>query len=209
MLVAFCSNGRKAGKGAAADYVQEWCAAQSITCHRDAFAIRMKLLVAATLGWVHETEGLTNDYIAELVAEVDAFKLGGGVRVWVDAPDKTDGVIPIPGRDFIINLAGDSDSSGARGLFGAEFWTNLVLPYNWVPTADCTVITDLRFPVEANRVTESGGVVIEIQRDNAEGGRSEALLDPLYIDATIENNDSLDQLRERVFTMMDGLAAGR
>jgi len=194
MIVAFHAEGRRSGKDTAGEFVREWAELRGLSYLRIAFADKMKLLVAETLGIQGTDE--------ERVVAIDAFKLGGRVLWWREPPyEEPDDAIS--GREFIINLAGDSDTDGARGLFGANFWVDQALP----PTgnqfgADVIAITDLRFEVEAQRVRQLGGVVVKIERNDVEGGRSEQGISPNLIDVRIDNNGTLEEFRVRIYSLM-------
>lgn len=189
ILISFCANGRRAGKDTAANYVEEWCGIYGLSCARLAFADSGKQLIAKSLA----IEGLPS---------VDRFKEDGGISVETSEGNGHH----LTGRDFIINLL-----NGARDLFGDDFWTDVILPPVWLPTADVTVITDLRFPSETDRILSLGGRIYEIYRDTAEDGQSEGELlwagDRARIWKRLLNNGSLDDLRTLVFSQMTGLVA--
>lgn len=197
MLIAFCGNGRKSGKDAAADFVQEYCVEHELTFQRLAFADQVKLLAARALGyddgWPDEVQ----------IRAMDEFKADGRLLWWreqpYEQPEDT-----ATGRDFIIRLA-----EGAKHLYGDEFWVDQILPLGWQETTDHTVITDLRFSEEANRVAEARGIVVQIIRPGAEDGRSEGQLSDLYIDGYLNNDRDLNYLRRSVYAMMDSLEVER
>lgn len=162
----------------------------------------MKLLIARTLGIAapHGTRAFSD---SELINIIDAFKFGGRVDIYLDTREPGPGLYDsISGRDFIINLAGDSDTTGARGLFGANFWVDQCLsPYDNYPHDVVIGITDLRFDIEADRVHALGGAVVKINRDSSEGGRSEQGIDPTNVDYVIDNNKFLDDLHVAVWNV--------
>lgn len=207
MLIGFMGNGRHCGKDLAADFVAEYCEAHGLSFKREAFADRPKLLVAEVLGITGTDE--------ERIAQVNTFKLHGQLVYWLmrpgpPNPDDDEGApnSALTGREFIDNLCGQGLENGARKLFGDTFWVDQVLPYGWTETADFTVITDVRFPPEANRITECKGLVVCVSRPGAEDGVAENLLNSaLYADGAIENNGTPDDLRAKVFRMMDSFTA--
>lgn len=192
MLIAFCGNGRYAGKNTAAGFVQEWCDIHGYPYYEKAFASAGKELIAKSL----ELEG-------DPVKVVDRFKVDGSLSVECSEGEGHH----IIGRDYIINIL-----EGMRDLFGSDFWTDVILPLP--PFADplinkgVTVITDLRFPAEAERVIALGGHVIEIHRESAEAGTSEGVMaeSDLYKDIpSLDNNGTPEALRAQIFGLMTGL----
>lgn len=65
-----------------------------------------------------------------------------------------------------------------------------------------TVVTDLRFVNEAKYIKSQGGIVVKIVRPNAETTKhkhiSENGFDEAFIDITIMNDGTLDQLKDKV-----------
>jgi hypothetical protein len=191
LLIAFCGNGRYAGKNTAAGFVQEWCDINGFPYFEKAFASAGKELIAKSLG----LEG-------NPVEVVDRFKMDGGLSV-----EHSEGEgHHILGRDYIINVL-----EGVRDLFGSDFWTDAILPAFPDPLViakGVTVITDLRFPTEAERVIALKGYIVEIHRDSAEPGKSEGVLaeSDLYKDIpSLDNNGTLEALRAQIFGLMTGL----
>lgn len=201
MLIALHSKGRRAGKDTTANSIRDWCADHNLTYRRLAFADQVKLLVARALDIGGSTDEIQ-------IARVDELKLYGQVewRIYDGENEGRSG--KMTGREFIINLAGDGPTTGARGLFGANFWLDQALPLHWDPCeTDVTVITDLRFPEEAERVHYHGGYIVEIFNDRAEspGGRSEQGLPRQLIDRQLLNTHTIDALRERTRVLMNAL----
>jgi len=108
---------------------------------------------------------------------------------------------PITGRQYLQNLG-----VGAREVFGVGFWVDQVLPLDnfrleeiWtendrLPTWG--VVTDVRFPNEAQRVLDLGGQVWEVVRPGLEsdGHASEIPLPREYITREILNDASIHDL---------------
>ena len=78
-----------------------------------------------------------------------------------------------------------------------EFETDKGEPGSW----DCPhwLVTDVRFPNEANRIKENGGIVIRINRKGVvrTDHPSETALDHYPFDYYVENNGSLDDLKKK------------
>ena len=91
-----------------------------------------------------------------------------------------------------------------RDIFGQDFWLDAALPPNQAIDAykrKLIVVTDVRFLNEAKRITHYGGYVIEVKRPelgNKDSHISEERLPSEWIDGSICNDGSLDDLREKV-----------
>jgi hypothetical protein len=201
-VIALYSYGYQAGKDTTGGIVQEWAKADQRPCLRTAFAWTMKIVCAESLG-IGGTDQEKVDAIDRIKLEQDKsvfthLSCDGGAVGIVD-------VISITGRDFIINL---SESLKAR-----------VDPYIWIRLVSerakdlgprgFAVVTDLRFRDEAIAVHEDGGVVVEVLRDaaakNAGGKRSEEGIPDDLIDYKLDNNASLERLRENTRVMLNRL----
>jgi len=175
LLLALCANGRQAGKDTVAHYIADYCKHAKLSYRRMAFADHGKWLVACALSIP--------------VSDIEQFKLSGSVFV--------KGRGHIDGRQFIINLL----ETGAKQVFGPDVWVDQLLPHTWTPHADVTVITDLRFDVEAARVKALGGRIIEVVRPGAEAGQSEGEL-TVGCDTILNNTGNPLELRKRVYKLM-------
>lgn len=79
---------------------------------------------------------------------------------------------------------------------------------SWAGFADWAVITDVRFPNEAERILSCGGEVWLVDADvrqgpNKDGHASEVRLPDEMITRTIDNNGDLGALPDHVFQAMD------
>lgn len=194
MLIALYSYAQQSGKDTAADIIHDWCQDQGLTYQRIAFADKMKLLVGEVLGL--SIRG--NKPHQEIINSVDEFKLHGSLDWYAfnstSAPETT-----IGGRDFIIAVA-----EGCRHLFGENFWTEQCITNEIINNAQVTVITDLSFMDEANRVHQYMGKVIEVIRPGFERPRTkQGKLDPQYIDAVLWNDWSLKEYNQNVKNFMN------
>lgn len=99
-------------------------------------------------------------------------------------------------RDFLQRLG-----VACRDQIGPDVWVDaLARRLRTHPSARC-VITDVRFPNEANFVTEMGGQVWRIERPGTgpvNGHTSETALDGWSFDRIIMNDGSLADLRRKV-----------
>ncbi|MEU2854168.1 hypothetical protein [Streptomyces syringium] len=100
-------------------------------------------------------------------------------------------------REYLQRLGTDA----GREVLGDTVWIDALFRDldRWGPT----VITDVRFPNEAEAIRERGGLVIQIVRPGqnliAESGHSsETALAGWQFDATLVNDGSVERLRERL-----------
>lgn len=115
-------------------------------------------------------------------------------------------VSKITGREFLQNYGTEAH----RDVFDQDFWISAVLPdrsdrLNFGRKDDepwsLLVITDVRFPTEAEAIREAGGVIWHVVRPDLDDGdthASEIPLPPELIDFTINNDGTLEDLEETV-----------
>lgn len=161
---------------------------------RRAFADNLKRIGALALGLEFDT--------------MDSFKESGLLDVNTDGMA---GLSPVQhelvsGRQYLQNLG-----VGAREVFGANFWVDQVLPVDprkreliWscdvLGPPKWGVVTDVRFPNEAERVLDLGGEVWEIVRPGLEsdGHASEIPLPRELVTRTILNDGTITKLDDMV-----------
>jgi ABC-type oligopeptide transport system ATPase subunit len=107
-------------------------------------------------------------------------------------------------RQFLQKLGTDAMRNGLHpNTWANAFWvdyvdqkpedrfSNIVYP-NWI-------ITDVRFPNEAESVLDHGGILIRVNRDGDTGNHpSETGLDDWEFEYTIDNNGTIEELIEKV-----------
>lgn len=74
------------------------------------------------------------------------------------------------------------------------------------------VITDVRYPNEANAIRDAGGILVRIVRPGVDDGdthASETALDDYDVDAIIENDGDLADLREFAHDVMEDIRSRR
>lgn len=101
-------------------------------------------------------------------------------------------------------------TEGHRDIFDDNFWVNMALPLDLDHEGKLFVVTDMRFPNEAQRVKDLGGYTIKVVRDTITGHAnhpSEQNIDSM-IDYFIDNTGSLDDLRVRTKHMIEPLISG-
>ncbi|NWF28222.1 hypothetical protein HW130_18440 [Streptomyces sp. PKU-EA00015] len=96
-------------------------------------------------------------------------------------------------------------TEGGRGVLGKDVWVNALLGdfETWGPT----VITDVRFPNEADAIRARGGLVVAIERPGLEpireaGHVSENALAGYLFDDVIRNDGTVGQLHDRVMQLI-------
>jgi hypothetical protein len=106
-------------------------------------------------------------------------------------------------RELLQNLG-----QAGREHFGETFWIEQALNEDVLAQADITVVTDVRYPNEAEYIRALGGEIWEIHRPGLEsdGHASEQPLPAGLIDCVVDNSGSLDDLRERVYGLASGMS---
>lgn len=145
----------------------------------------------------------------------------GGLYDFVDTDFKDSAVLDVAwdhrldhrgthltGRQILQNLG-----HGARETFGDSFWVDQALP----PHEDDfrrkyggfqhVIVTDLRYPNEAQRVIDLGGYVIEIIRPGIEsdGHHTEQPLPRNLVHGTVKNDGNLDDLAGKALEIVQEL----
>lgn len=97
-----------------------------------------------------------------------------------------------------------------RNMFGEDCWVNLALYENGKPK-DGIVVSDVRFPNEAEAIRDIGGVVARIERPGAglAGGAelhpSETALDNFTFDVYLPNKGSIEDFYASIDAFMSTL----
>lgn len=165
---------------------------------RDAFADRLKLSAIRNF---FPTIDLKGAY-----AICERLKADGGAVMIADRDGELE---VVSGREFLQHYGTEAH----RQVFADDFWISAVLPdlsdpLHFGRTFDedpwnLLVITDVRFPNEAEAIRKAGGVIWHVIRPELEQGDadphpSEQPLPEELIDSLIINGGSLDDLRELV-----------
>jgi len=153
-----------------------------------AFADAVKVSAARALGVPFTGDDVG---IAAVRRWADEFKLDHTVQVVRDGQVLHE----ITGRSYLQRYGTEAH----RELFDPDFWVNVVdLNPDGV---DVLVMTDVRFPNEAEVIREQGGEVWQIVGDDSgatDEHASERPLPPQLIDRELVNRGTLDQLRAQV-----------
>lgn len=112
-------------------------------------------------------------------------------------------------REFIQRYGTEAH----RNVFGQDFWINAVFPTAfptaYVDPSNITIVTDVRFHNEAQRILDLGGHIISVVRPDKEyisdSHVSEKGLSEEFISYEIVNDGSLEQLQERVLKVIDNI----
>ena len=170
---------------------------------RVAFADKLKELTALTFG-------IQDD----LIATMDYAK-----QAWTLACYDDDGneLFDITGRAILQNIG-----QGARQVFQSDIWVDAVLPkytgnspagsgvdqavHDMYPGVDVLVVTDVRYPNEADRVHQLGGEVWSIIRPGTEsdGHSSEIPLPSEKVDLSIFNGYTIETLYQSAANALIG-----
>ena len=90
-----------------------------------------------------------------------------------------------------------------RKQFGSEFWIDIALKD--LDNTSLTVISDVRFPNEAEAIKKLGGSIWRINRHNhsaVNGHPSEHAMDNYMFNHVIYNDGTLDDLADEVFMLV-------
>lgn len=97
-------------------------------------------------------------------------------------------------------------TEAGRQILGDNVWVDAVM--NKITAAQNVVITDCRFPNEAQAVRAAGGYVVRIQRPGVaaiNAHASETSLDEWGFDYTVENKGDMEELRLKAKDLVRGL----
>jgi hypothetical protein len=147
--------------------------------------------------------------VEEALEWADQMKAQG----YVDAVHDTGEGFHLTGRQLLQNYGTEAH----REVFGMDFWVDASLPrwdgmghtesgiFGIDRDRDLLFFTDVRFINEAERIREWNGEIWHVVRDAVKTGdthASEQTLPESYIDATIYNNGTLDDLIMSVRKML-------
>ena len=184
---------KRVGKDTVCGFLLEWYEQLGYGVERRSFASSLKVSAARALGL---------DYTVEEAEEwADKFKVHGEIRF--GALGHTESGV-ISGREYLQNYG----TQAHREVFGTDFWVDMCLPPHPTELPDDTivVVTDVRFPNEAQRIRNLGGEVWHIVRPELEqDGDTHASEVPLpsdLVDYVIVNDRSLEDLRDQAIGLV-------
>lgn len=208
-------NGIHAGKDTAGNFLREYLEEQGLTVRMQAWADKLKVMAARSLGIEGPDESL--------VAWCDWLKVHGRVSVSTATDheytgDGVNGFIKktITGREFLEFMG----TEGGRDVLGMNVWVDAALP----PPGDfglsatwraqhgfpnVVIDTTTRFPNELTRIREWNGKIIRIERPGVENPPGQHVskygIPAEECDAIIQNDGDLDLLQERVIEAFNSL----
>lgn len=161
----------------------------------ESFASLLKKSAAAALGFSADN---AEPWADELKRE------GSEVKTILYMPDsewlyETTG---ITGRQFLQNYGTEAH----RNIFGMDFWVDAFWSTNEFSENDVVFICDARFDNEAQSIIDRGGIIAQVVNDrvnNNDSHASEAGLPGELISAIIDNNGTIEDLRETAKTFVD------
>lgn len=216
----------ESGKDTGFEFIREWGEKYNLIAKREAFADRLKVSAAAALGWDAQLDIGDNEIEFCNLLKCD----GSVIQINVEPPEDSlelGVTYEISGREYLQFYGTEAH----RDVFASDFWVDAVLPTgeactergNFYPqwwdsfkdgdpgyeqyAADLCVVTDVRFPNEAQRVKDLGGVVWKIDREVPGAGDhpSEQMLDPELIDLIIDNNGDLEDYQAMIEIALEHL----
>lgn len=90
-----------------------------------------------------------------------------------------------------------------RDMFGENFWVMQAISV--ANQYEQVVFSDVRYPNEAERIRDAGGILWRVERDGIEKSdehTSEALIETIKVDSVIKNNGTLEELFSKVDKLM-------
>jgi hypothetical protein len=193
MLVVGIAGKKRAGKNTVAEMVVDQWHGADVYALVVGFASLMKLSAMRALGFDFEEHG-------DLVALADSVKDHQRPFIavsWYDERGVVVGHHRLTARRY-LQLYG---TEAHREIFGDDFWVRALFDSPHLEGVDLLVIPDVRFDNEAQAIRDRGGVVWEVIRDLegvVDGHVSEDGLSPDLIDRVIDNQGTLDDLRNHV-----------
>jgi hypothetical protein len=184
-----------AGKNTACDIIRANWSGPFV---EESFAARLKL--SAVRNWFPD---ITVD---RALSFCDSLKNIG--RVTITFEDSLYPPVSVTGREFLQHYGTEAH----RHVFSQDFWVEQVMSEYDSYNADALfVITDCRFPNEAEAVLRAKGEVWRINRDSAKGvgmaHASEKPLDNALVTREIDNNTSIANLNDHIIEALADLPA--
>ena len=159
--------------------------------------------------YLWSTAGFLEMAFADRLKET-ASVLFGWDRLALDDQEYKAGVCPVWGitRREALQKFG---TEAVRGVFGDDFWIKSWRQvYDQIQIIDSVVVSDVRFPNEADTIRDMGGVIVHIVRPGLEtvgvpDHVSEKPLEILPNDYFIVNDGSVEQLHEQLNGLLEYL----
>lgn len=105
--------------------------------------------------------------------------------------------VPMTVREFLQKLGTDAIRDGLH----KNTWTNAL--FADLGEYDKWIITDVRFPNEADEIRKRGGIIVRINRNEDTGNHpSETALDSYNFDYVINNTGTIEELENKAADML-------
>jgi hypothetical protein len=157
-----------------------------------AFADAIKVSAARALGVRFDGDQVGTAAVREWA---DRFKASQTIEI----VESGETIHRVSGREFLQRYGTEAH----RDMFDADFWVKVVDMDP--PEVDLLLITDVRFPNEAEAIRTTGGEVWKVVRTDgspANDHPSERPLPDDLIDRTVNNEGTLDDLEDEVERVM-------
>lgn len=218
-----------AGKDSAFETISQAAENESALAIRRAFADPLKISGLRALG-----EHYSADNEDEALALANRIKETGRITVtWEDAEGLRLQATTISGRQFWQWYGTEAHRESDLGAsFGPDFWVDNLLPLgtrpvqkavydeveqplfwdnfteSWAGFADLAVVTDVRFPNEAQRILDLDGEVWWINAEerlgpNEDAHPSEQKLPDHYITHVVQNNGSVAEFQNNILEALN------
>lgn len=159
--------------------------------------------------YLWSTSGFLEMAFADRLKEA-ASVLFGWDRLALDDQEYKAGVCPVWGitRREALQKFG---TEAVRGVFGDDFWIKSWRQvYDQIQVFDSVVVSDVRFPNEADAIRDMGGVIVHIVRPGLEtvgvpDHVSESGVEVMPDDYVIMNDGSVEQLYEQLNGLLEYL----
>lgn len=201
MLLIGLHGKKRSGKDTVCDFIKDWGATNNYPVQREAFADRLKTSAAHAIGIFEDELAWANEFkeTGQILVQSKDVRHGGFAHTTVS------------GREYLQYYGTEAH----REVFASDFWVDAVLPQPTgdkvednialdarYPDASVLIVTDVRFPNEAERIQRLGGEVWQVIRktpgfdQTVDNHASEKPLPVDLVDRTITNNSDLDHLRD-------------
>lgn len=208
---------KESGKNTAARILEEWCG-DKFTARSQGFADVLKVSAARALGLIEETP-------EQCIVAMEVLKFCGDITTRIEYEQHDVLEIVISGREYLQFYGTEAH----REVFVDSFWIDYLLPLNeamlykkWLQPnshrlTQLMMVTDVRFPNEAERIKDHHGFVLEVRKpeDDLEVDQhaSEQRLPAHLVDEIINNDEGLAEFAVKVMhfgerRIKDGLQSG-
>lgn len=124
-------------------------------------------------------------------------------RLWPDVMGQYGSAWDLAKQDPVVRSRWQLLGNEVRNVLGEDVWVHAAL-HGVLP--EKTVITDVRYPNEAQRINDLGGAVIRIERPGvgpANGHISEVALDGWSFDYIVANNGTLEDFKREALAVVE------